>query len=573
MPDLPLLALAVACAGLCAGLLWVVLALRDPRVRRLSAHPEQLLEVSLADAAGVDRALGQAFRRTAVLAAARLPQERWKRLVGASKAPAALVPAVAQALGLKLGTKVPGHEAWEIDLPELRLRFPRRAALALTIREGDSAELGTAVRGTARGLLLLDASPDGTVAGAARAPGMPAIVLDSKAIRTLLLSDAPRTLLEQAVATQRPRAEISPFQLSGGVEDERLFFGRDSELQAITERPLRNYLLVAPRQMGKSSLLKAAVRRLSARADLDVHLLTLVDEHVPASIARHLGKPAPETPEQFGALVAGTRRRPRLWLLDEADAFIVQDSARGYPLCRAMRMLAEEGRAYFVLAGFWHLYSATVLNQNNPLRNFGELVRLSPLDLASARALATDPMTALGLRWADERVVQQLIEQAGGRAHLIAAICRATVEHLGPSAQEITADDVQAALRSPAVLDELKFWRREALGRAVLRAALLGAPPTRVELRERLGAAGIDPPEAQLAATVDKLELGWVLVADADGRLTCPVPLLRRALQREGDLAAGLAQDAAELRETASRRDVEAARPPPGRPRAPSEAA
>lgn len=537
-----------------AGFLWFLVALRDPRVRRLSAQPELLRELLLADVVGVDRALALTLRRTAVLAAARIPRESWRRLVDAARSRSAVAPAVAGSLGLKLGAQIPGHEAWEVELPELALRFPRRAALAVATTPAEMEAVASSVRASGRALVMLDPSAVGPPGGAPGL-GLPTVMLDAATIRALLLSDRPQEVLAQALTRQRSRAELSPFQLSGGLENGRVFVGRSLELQAILERPLRNYLLVAPRQMGKSSLLKELVRRFSTRTDLTVDLLTLQDENLSASIARHLSRPTPTSPEQFAALVAGTRRHPRLWLLDEADAFIVQDSARGYPLCRAMRTLAEEGRAYFVLAGFWHLYSATALNQNNPLRNFGEFVRLAPLDLESARALGTEPMKALGLRWADPSVLEALVEQSGRRAHLIAAICRAVVERLPPSAQEVTLEDLRIAFVAPTVLDELKFWRREALGRAVLRTALAGTPATRVELRDRLAAAGIQPSVGQLTATLDKLELGWVLVTDEQGRLTCPVPLLRLALEQEGDLAAGLAHDAAELREAATRRD------------------
>src|SRR6185503_19611571 len=131
-------------------------------------------------------------------------------------------------------------------------------------------------------------------------------------------------------------------------------------------------------------------------------------------------------------IAAGVPTKPRVWLIDEADDFIAADAKAGYPVLQELRALAEEGRAYFVLAGFWELYRAVVLDEKQPLRNFGEHLRLEPLDARAALALVTEPMTALSLQWDAPSTPDLLVEQAGRRANLLVLACKALVESLPP---------------------------------------------------------------------------------------------------------------------------------------------
>jgi len=552
---------AVNIAGLgIALLLLALLALlrvnRHPVVVAVQRDASELRRFELSRLPDASRALSRARRLEAALTAARITREHWTRTLAATASPRAAAEAFASALGGRLGDALPGGDLWKLEMPELELRFPARTAVAVATgaaMEADAARIlatasaGGAAPGTAAVALDLTAAQNAAEVLHAT-PAASFVVLSSAELRDLLLSDAPAAF-QQIVARQRPLAELSPYRSSGGVEDENLFFGRERELRAIADRTLHNVILVAPRQMGKSSLLKAAERRLSARSDVQVSLLTLLEDDLPTRMARLLGKPRPTTVEEFIELASGARRKPRVWMIDEADTFILRDSREHYPLSLAMRTLSEEGRAYFVLAGFWHLHAAAVLNPNNPLRNFGEMLRLGPLDRDAARELATRPMTSLGIAWADAALADLVLDETGCRAHLVIAVCRSIVDGMGPSERVVTPAHVETALhRNPVLGDELKSWRREPLGRALVRASLPGAAPTRGELRDRIGAAGLHPPSDVFAAAVDKLELAYILVSDEQGRLSCPVPVLRRYVEHEDDPEAGLRRDAADYR-------------------------
>src|SRR5207245_1167849 len=90
-------------------------------------------------------------------------------------------------------------------------------------------------------------------------------------------------------------------------------------------------------------------------------------------------------------------------------------------------------------------------------------------------------------------------------------------------------------------------WRREPLGRALVRLTLLEGPGTRGELRERLKEHGLEVTNEMYHATVDRLDLGYVLVPNAESRLECPVPVLRRFIELEDDLESGLKSDIEEI--------------------------
>ncbi|ATB42783.1 hypothetical protein CYFUS_008262 [Cystobacter fuscus] len=335
------------------------------------------------------------------------------------------------------------------------------------------------------------------------------------------------------------------------MKDDHLFFGREREVRAIADRTSRNFLVVGQRQMGKSSLLLAVLRRLQARADVDVRYLELSDADLHRRLAREQKALLPgDALPPFMDLASGTASRPRVWLINEADGFIQADVRANYPVVQAMRALSEEGRAYFVLAGFWDLYQAVVLDERQPLRNFGEHLRLEPLDARSALALVTEPLAALGLPWDAPTTPEHLLQQAGCRANLLVLACKALVETLPPEAHVLTRAHLERVLHEDKDLrDQCRRWRGDhPLHRAVVRQALLRDRPTRDEVRQALKARGTNISAVDFDEAMDHRELSYVLVPDGEGRLYCPVPLMRRYIESERGLETGLAEDLDDLR-------------------------
>lgn len=546
-------------AFLLFGFVYYARVYRNPMVVDTSRAPTSLKNYPLAHMVAADHALRRARRLDSTITAAGIPSTRWQRALCGAKGPQDAATAFADAIGGRLGASL-SSSTWALSLPHLQLRFARETAVVVI--DGTRLESGDAERRMAdvfqdgRGpgqVLVLDR----TNAQNARqvlegVPRVRCVVLSANQLRDLLLAEEPVRLLETTISEQISVSELSPYQVAGGVKLENLFFGREREVRAIADRSVRNFLVVGQRQMGKSSLLLAVLRRLQARTDLDACYVELADADLHRRLARERERVPADglTLPPFVEIAAGVPSRPRVWLIDEADDFISADAKAGYPLLQTMRALAEEGRAYFILAGFWDLYRAVVLDEKQPLRNFGEHLRLEPLDARSALALVTEPMAALSLEWDTPSTPEFLVEQAGRRANLLVLACKALVESLPPETHALTREHLERALREDKDLrDQGRRWRGDhPLHRAVVRQALLLGKPTREEVRQALKARGADIRSSDFDEAMDHRELSYVLVPDGEGHLYCPVPLMQRYIESERGLEVGLTEDLEDLR-------------------------
>ncbi|MDY7230279.1 hypothetical protein [Hyalangium rubrum] len=531
---------------------------RNPMVVQAAKSPSVLKVYPLANMVAADHALRRARKRDSTITAAGIPVTRWERMLRGAQAPHEAAAAFAEATGARLGTSM-AAQSWALTLPPLRLRFARDTAVVIIdgtrLESGEAERLMGDVFQEGRGprqVLVLDRTQTQNAREVLQGvPRVSTVVLSSDQLRDLLLAEEPVRLLEITISEQVAVSELSPYQVAGGVKLENLFFGREREVRAIADRSMRNFLVVGQRQMGKSSLLLAVLRRLQARADVEAQYVELADADLHRRLARERELvPASGALPPFVEVAAGVPSKPRVWLIDEADDFIAADAKAGYPVLQAMRALAEEGRAYFVLAGFWELYRAVVLDEKQPLRNFGEHLRLEPLDARAALALVTEPMAALGLQWDAPATPEYLLEQAGRRANLLVLACKALVESLPPDTHELRREHLERVLREDKDLrDQGRRWRGDhPLHRAVVRQTLLLGRPTREEVRQALKARTADIRATDFDEAMDHRELSYVLVPDGEGRLYCPVPLMQRYIESERGLEGGLAEDLEDLR-------------------------
>ena len=545
-------------AALLFGFVYYARVYRNPMVVHTSRTPSALKAVPLAQMVEANHALKRARRLDSTISAAGIPTARWERAVCAAREPDDAARAFADAIGGRMGAGL-ASDGWALTLPPLRLRFARDSAVVVI--DGTRLESGEAERLTSdifqdgrgpRQLLVLDRTHVQNAREVFEGvPRVRCVVLSSNRLRDLLLAEEPVRMLETVISEQVAVSELSPYQVAGGVKLENLFFGREREVRAIADRAVRNFLVVGQRQMGKSSLLLAVLRRLQSRSDLDACYVELADGDLHRRLARERERTSTSNVPlpSFEEIAAGVPSRPRVWLVDEADDFISADARAGYPVLQAMRALAEEGRAYFILAGFWDLYRAVVLDEKQPLRNFGEHLRLEPLDGRSALALVTEPMTALGLQWDEPTTPEFLVEQAGRRANLLVLACKALVESLPPDTHALTREHLERAFREDKDLrDQGRRWRGDnPLHRAVVRQALLLGRPTREEVRQALKGRATDIRSSDFDEAMDHRELSYVLVPDGEGRLYCPVPLMQRYIELERGLDVGLTEDLEDL--------------------------
>lgn len=287
------------------------------------------------------------------------------------------------------------------------------------------------------------------------------VVLGPSTQTELLLAAKPAEILLQQLTEQLRLTRISPYQTRGGVVRSGAFFGRYQLLGRVLNREPSNYLVVGGRQLGKSSLLKAVQRRLQGHPQVLCHYVSLRDHQLAPRLALQFGLEASCDLEQVIGHVQQQHRGKQVFLLiDEADQFFQDQAKTGYAQLMALRALSEEGQCWFMLAGFWDLYCAAVLDYQSPLRNFGEVLTVGALELGACRELVQLPMAKLRISFAEPELVEQLIQASGQRANLIAIICQECIERLQPGERVISAQLLQQALSSQAVQEALAGWGR-----------------------------------------------------------------------------------------------------------------
>ena len=237
-----------------------------------------------------------------------------------------------------------------------------------------------------------------------------------------------------------------------------MFFGRAEQLKHILNRDPANYLILGARQLGKSSLLLAIKRRVRRRGMLCDYLWVGLDSFE-GKIAPLLGLGTDASLAEIVAALRGSLdQRPRWFLLDEADAFVEKDSKQrpAFPVLGALLSLSVEGRCFFILAGFWKLFETANLGYFAPIRSFGETLTLGPLEPQACRALVREPMETIGIRYADDTLIDLIVEQTGRRPNLIQIVCNEMVRRLG-GGREIDGPLVEGALSSHPVKQALAW--------------------------------------------------------------------------------------------------------------------
>ncbi len=350
-----------------------------------------------------------------------------------------------------------------------------------------------------------------------------------------------RQTFAQLIASQVKVSRLSPYQTGGGVRA-TMFFGRDALLADILTREPRNYLLIGARQLGKTSLLQELERRYRHASQIQCQYLSIGSDDIFQRLAQSLGLP---TTTDSATLLTHLAHPPAgqryVFLLDEVDGFIRTEAQRQYRTLHTFRNLSAEGHCYFILAGFWDLYQA-VLDYHSPIKNFGEPLRLGTLEPDACYQLATRPMTALNLRYADaEKMVHTLIEQTGHRANLIAIVCQEILNGL-QQRRLIEEADLQTALNSKHLDDALGHWGtslsddRQAdnrLDRILVYATLPQGQFNMTELWQLLTQLQVDSPPEAVKESLARLELAYVLKREGDWYRYC-VPLFVEMIKKQG---------------------------------------
>lgn len=469
-----------AIPGSSAGWYWLVivlllmvigalyLLLSHPLILPIQRQPARLLRVPFGQLPQVDRILGLLGRRKTVLQLAGVLPSDWQAALDYS---ASMPGSRAQRLAQRLGARWQPASGWNLPGSVCEWQFADDLPVGLDRCLVFEAETGVSadallyqLRALQTGLdvmLVLDAGDDAGLFEHCQDHANLMVLLDSTTQTELLLARKPADVLLARLAAQLRLTRISPYQTRGGVARAGAFFGRTQVLGRILNREPSNYLVVGGRQLGKSSLLKAVQRRLQGHPQMVCHYVSLRDQRLAPRLALQFGLDAGTSLEGVVEHIAQAHAGKRVFLLiDEADQFFRAESQDGYRQLMTLRALSEEGRCWFMLAGFWDLYATAVLDYQSPLRNFGEVVSIGALEPEACRELAQVPLQRLRLTFADKGVVEQLVTASGQRANLVAIICQECLEALKPGERVISKQHLDRALASQAVQDALAGWGR-----------------------------------------------------------------------------------------------------------------
>jgi hypothetical protein len=300
--------------------------------------------------------------------------------------------------------------------------------------------------------------------------------------------DRFRAMLELALP-RFPRALSQTYQNSDAVRP-RMFFGRSDELARL-EPENGVTLIFSGRKMGKSSLLSRLRAQCTAETgqrailvgcsgivrgrswavlgeiERELQRLLPPGEHTsgPGTASHLLGAvddlahAMQAAEERFRAVLDTAMQRlegegvQRLYvLLDEADNFVraeLEETSGGNPrtavswFLRDLQTSTYRGRLRFIFAGYdqvGQIFRDPGLG-HSAFANWGELLKLGPLDQADAREVVARPLMALGMV-VSEDVSERILDYTSGHASLIQAFCRKLAERVRDTQPDWPLDDV-----------------------------------------------------------------------------------------------------------------------------------
>jgi ligand-binding sensor domain-containing protein len=305
-------------------------------------------------------------------------------------------------------------------------------------------------------------------------------------LRTLLFAADPSRRLAGLLHARRLLTS-SPYSHEGDVKSATMFVGRDALLRDLATAASPQAILVGPRRVGKTSLLKRLAQTLRLnRPEFDVHFLDLLgiktyeDAAVALQVAMETarfasgagassgqfsvvaraaleGVPA-ESPEAVIIQLIRVRQqhtgRRVVLLIDEGDALVKTDAERDFPLLNALRALQAQDLCAVVMAGYLYLYRQA-LSQGSPLYNFARVLLLGPLEQSEAVELSTKPMSLLSVRYADSDLPLRIARDTGGYPSFVQLICDQMLSELKDDDLVLRDSHLRAAEDSQRVYDQL----------------------------------------------------------------------------------------------------------------------
>ncbi|MBF0584993.1 MAG: ATP-binding protein [Magnetococcales bacterium] len=378
------------------------------------------------------------------------------------------------------------------------------------------------------------------------------VVPDSGEMTRLLLAAQPGQAFAQLLADHLDPALLSPYQTNGPIEKAGLFFGRQPLLEALTQQGRRNHLVMGGQGMGKSSLLRALMRKHENHPIIQCHLFTPEEADVALPLARLLGYTNTTDLEALlDELARFPDRKKPILLIDDADPFVITDGARNWEVLRRLQQLSDAGACHTILAGSWDLQRMLQTPQATRLTEWVDLHALGPLEPDASWQLVRGPMAWINRTW-DSGVCLDLIQSSGGRPDWAMGLCHAVLEQLGPQDKTIHQNHLDAAKLSRTVGELFDRWpallsdhvEENRQDRLVIYSSVAMEPFTHGELLSLLqkkhapfltsqqSLTGRLSPGEELQQALDRLEMASLL-QKAGGRYYYPSRLLQARIMQQ----------------------------------------
>ena len=363
------------------------------------------------------------------------------------------------------------------------------------------------------------------------------VVVEPKVITQMLLVADGSKVLADAFAQQLALTTISPYNLGGGERNSSMFFGRREIISHIVSRENNNYIVVGSRQIGKSSLLKALEREYKNSEEL-VYYIQVGQSSIVRAIGRAFGLKT-KSLEELVEYLSGQKQKAVI-LLDEVDPFIKEEKKENYKILDAMRKLSEEGHCKFILAGYWELYRYSMLDNQSPLKNFGEIIELGALEYEACKEMIHRPMSQLGIGFKEEKSVNEIIEKTGQRPNLIAIICNTLIKNLGKTKRVIAHVEVEAVFKDKKLYELFESWkeldediRAGSIDRIIVYAMVEQEKFTLKELVERLKELGVSIGINEIEKSLSRLKISYIIERDDEGLYGFMLPLFREYVLKD----------------------------------------
>jgi hypothetical protein len=292
----------------------------------------------------------------------------------------------------------------------------------------------------------------------------PPIVLDAAAQARIMSGGMNSNLLIEEISKQTRISALAPYEVSRPVTGEQ-FFGREGDLRHILQSDNTSFLIVGNRRMGKTSLMREALRRMRRASKNDDALqyfdcsvftskLELFGEIVRALSPREVERVYHDSTfsmTSFLQRMSKAYKEKIVLFLDEVDRLMEWDARDNWTALNTFRAVTamthghhEEQPLRVLMAGFREAQEWS-RNRETPLLNFITLLRVKPFDHRDTEQLVVEPMLNLGITIVDRSaVVNRIYRETGGHPNLIQHYCQFIIRYL---------EDIDSRVLNQEVLD------------------------------------------------------------------------------------------------------------------------